>query len=426
MLKLIIAVVCAGSIAGYAAVNVVNTGSVPPGTRYNFASPSPANRMDGDTYSNAACSDGVDYLALNDTDNPGFPGATSSVSISRFTQWSTAPVNLASINLMTSFGSINQVGGPDNRAWKQFGLTCLPAQAGGDVLLMSVARQNNNASGFQHLYGGLIKSYDHGATWTNFTHPSSAGVSNGDAPSPTTSNMFGSSNTDGTFSTLNFVQYSTGGLTAPAVDNQNLYVYLLASGITTGACAANGCSQFSNGNLMYLMRVARAVVENLNPADYEVYTGGDGMVDANWSLIFSNAVSIYSTSAQTSSTNINCAISGISGCVMIQWFYPNQADATNASWVWLWGPHPWGPFQIVRTDSLTGTGNFNPQILHASITTPSSIRIISPGNYNTYSGSNCGTNPACLYSLYYFDVSVSLSPIIGRGRGSTLSGMSTQ
>lgn len=377
---------------------VTNAGIAPPGYRYNFTNPSPVNLMDGDTYYNSTCSDGINYIALDDTDNFGFVNR-SPLSISKLTGIS--PLNGMEINQMTAYGAW---GG----SWKQDGLICIPSQSGGDVLLMAINWQDNGTNSFRHSYGGLIKSYDHGLTWTNFQHPANAGVSSGDAPTPNTVTMFPTYNASGAFSTLNFVLYASGGSTALTIDNQQTYIYMMASGISNSTNCAPECSQWDGGDKMYLLRVPRSKVENLSEGDYQVYIGGDGSQDSAWTGSLSAGMPIYQETGHVSSTSIQCGIPNVPQCLMIQWYYPIPGRTDVTVWNWLVSDHPWGPWTLIRTDSFAPTGNFNPQILHSSISGGPVVRVISPGDWRTYSGANCGTTPACYYSMWYSDFSLNL------------------
>ena len=341
--------------------------------------------MDGDTFFNASCSDGVNYVALDDTQGFGM-GISSALAFGKFTSLA-SPLQGAMVNSMSGYGSL---GG----AWKESGLTCLPAQAGGDVLLMTVIQQQTSGS-YCHTSGGLIKSYDHGVTWTNWTHPSNSGLANGDPPS-TSANMFTTYNVGGALNVINPVLYAVGGDPTSTTDNQNTYVYF-TSGANGKACG------YSSGSDLLLLRVPRTNVENLSQSDYQVYIGGDGTQDTSWSSNLSSAVPVYGGATPTWVSQMNCGLP--IGCILTE-SVPGASSA-SVHWSWLVAPHPWGPFVEVRTDDWPSTGLKLSLMLHSSISNYPNLRFLSTGDYATQP--LCSVNPTasgCYYQIWIADLTV--------------------
>ncbi len=369
--------------------------------------------VDGDTWNNAVCGDGVDYTLINDSNSFGYP-INASVTFAKFSA-TASPMNGAPVNYLNNdaysspygYGNaISQNGGSDGDSWKTSGLTCLPAIGGGDVLIAYVDRQNSSfTNGQLRTSGGMIKSYDHGATWTNFLHPTAAGLATGDPPQPVTSNMFATYNSTGSFSALNFVLYALAGSPASTVDQQNTYVYLTASSVHTA-----GGSSWCCGDELLLLRVKRSVIENLAPGDYQAFTGGNGMLDASWSSTLTSATPIYSNAGKTGLTTMQCGLPNLPGCIMIEWFYPSgTGTSSSTTWNWLSAPHPWGPWTTIRTDNFSSLGLYNPIILQASIAGSPTVRVLATGDWSTYSQCNSSNSSACLYTLYYLDATLAFA-----------------
>ena len=346
------------------------------------------NLMDGDTFFNATCpGDGTTYVQIDDTSGFGM-GTSASLYLGKFTS-NASPLIGTMVNAMTGYGSSGGVA-------KASGLTCIPAQAGGDVMFMWVLQQQVSGS-FCQTSGGLIKSYDHGATWTNWTHPMNSGLANGDPPSPITTNMFTTYNSSNQFNAMVPVMWASGGGTSPGTDGQGSYVYFVAG---LAACATPSTQ-------MLLLRVARSVIENMSQADYQVYTGGDGNSSANWSSTLTNAVSVLTNSNVQFPSTMMC---GLPGCLYVMSYYPNSMDATTLQWDWFVAPHPWGPFTQIRTDTWTPTALKLPLILAPSVAAGlnTTATILSTGNYQ--SASTCQSNPSsgsCYYQIWQTFIALS-------------------
>lgn len=334
---------------------------------------------------------------MDDSDGFGL-GITASVTLGKFTTTSptlngTQVNNLdGSASSYSGYGSaVNQTCCADGKSWKEFGLTILPAQStSGEVMLMSVNRQSPD-SPYCKVTGGLVKSYDYGATWTNWLHPANSGLTSGDPPNPATSDMFSSYNTSGQFSVLVPVLYAPGGVSIGAnPDNQNTYVYFWVPP------QPSGCTYTGGGTLL---RVARSTLENLNPSDYQAFTGGDGSSDSSWSSTLTSAAAL-STDSHFISESIQCGLSV--GCLAVGW----SGTSFPYTWYWYTAPHVWGPWTLRRTD--TGRDTVAAQVLASSVTNDPILTFLSSGDSSTYS--TCHTSPTssgCKYQIWYNDFDIS-------------------
>jgi hypothetical protein len=216
------------------------------------------------------------------------------------------------------------------------------------------------------LGGQLIKSTDHGATWTPLP-PGQA--------LPFTSPMFPTA----AFSAPEFIQFGGRDYQNNVVHNADQYVYAISND-----------GSWNNGNYMILGmlgnkdkriiktnknagRVPRGAIGNLNASDWQFYQGGDGSVSSNWGAL-SSASKIISGIKQ-------CGIAGaqyLPFCkryVILQWYYPsipkNGTDNVQDSiWEVYESPTPWGPWTMVQTyewNTEPGLGLYNPNIMPKSI-----------------------------------------------------------
>ena len=127
------------------------------------------------------------------------------------------------------------------------------------VLYMFVTRclypEQSGDANHRHIFKNLsiIKSTDKGKTWTrsaseSYNHPMFPGLR---------------------FGAPYFVWYGKDG--AASVDNADTYVYAVAN---------NG--HFEDGDNYILGRVRRSKLPDLNAANWQFYTDGDGMLAGNW------------------------------------------------------------------------------------------------------------------------------------------------
>jgi hypothetical protein len=191
----------------------------------------------------------------------------------------------------------------------------------------------------------IIKSTDHGRTWSNAF--GTTGDPNGAVPPPSPSGhgakaMFPGS----TFATPEFIQYGQDDNPASTADGGNQYVYAISN---------DGYAY--DGSYMMLGRVPRSAIGDLNAADWQFYTGppgGDGMNDANWSSDVSKATHIVSAPHQLSQSGVQYEPS-LHEYIMTSFYYPfvqsfmnfgtsKGGAASQSTWDFYEAPHPWGPW----------------------------------------------------------------------------------
>lgn len=229
------------------------------------------------------------------------------------------------------------VEGPDGCTTKSSG--CISIDG---TLYLAFARHNyGRKSGDPHKRqtaqnGCIIKSADHGLTWTrtareNFDNPMFHG---------------------GRFSTPYFIHYGKDG-TAPAIDNADRYIYAVSN---------NGF--WCNGDNYILGRVERAKIGRLDAADWQYYTGGDGMLDSSWTGDMHQAQLIIDNPLKCGETGATY-IPSLGRYILVAWYYPGDpnVDTDETRFIFYEAPHPWGPWSRVREEVSNPEGWYCPRVL---------------------------------------------------------------
>ncbi|MGB6432307.1 MAG: hypothetical protein WBF06_17140 [Candidatus Acidiferrales bacterium] len=279
----------------------------------------------GDTWDPFWADDGNLY-AFN-CDGRGF-GAQNKMNLAFNRLAGESPSSLVGtqVNEMDEYGKGGQKG-PDNATWKACGQECIDG-----VFYAFVSRNVYGRDSKDPLLrqlasnSSLIKSSNRGLSWTrsageNYDHPMWPG------------NRFGAPF---------FIHYGMNGGQVSR-DGASEYVY---------AVSTNGF--WNDGDNLILGRVKRVELPNLNSADWQYFTGGDGGVATNWSPHIESAVAIIDRSAKCRQTpacyvpalGIYLLISWYNTSTMTKWFDPNEMryDLYQA-------PHPWGPWKPVSSFS---------------------------------------------------------------------------
>ena len=231
--------------------------------------------------------------------------------------------------------------GPDGCTWKSSGCKMIDG-----TLYLVVAR---------HRYGqdcpddplkrqsaenaSIIKSADQGKTWTRPTQECY------DKP------MFPGQR----FATPFFIDYGQDGR-EPRVHANDKYVYAHANG-----------GYWDNSDDMVLGRCPRSKIGDLNPADWQYFTGGDGMSDAAWSPKMSDAKPVIVRPGKLGSTGATW-IPQWNSYVLIGWYYPaggGKLPGMHEHTVWEFhvSPTPWGPWRTVgEPHTFKPEGFYNPAI----------------------------------------------------------------
>ncbi|BBI36652.1 CBM35 domain-containing protein [Cohnella abietis] len=181
----------------------------------------------------------------------------------------------------------------------------------------------------------LKKSTDRGQTWTSSTN---------------TSAILGS-----TFGWPSFYQYGKGGA-APAVDQADLYVYMLSP--------SNNSSDASNPYKLYyrddyyLLRVLRTDLPLLDATKYQYYKGGiggDGSLASNWTTNIAEITPMYS---QTGVIGFGWVVYNENLGRYILTNMLSWQNTPSPFWVYE-APHPWGPWTKIldhQVDTATTPG----------------------------------------------------------------------
>ena len=244
----------------------------------------------GDTWVAAWADDDNLYSPSDDTE--GFHhAAKANIAFNKLT--GRDPLNLSgvTVNPMVDYGKEVEEG-PDGCTWKSSGCTFLNG-----VLYWVVARHRyGEKSGDPHRRqtaqnASIIKSADLGRTWSrpareNYQRPMFPGQR---------------------FATPYFVEY---GRSHVDVDNAGQYVYALSN---------NGF--WDCGDDMVLGRAMRSKIASLNGADWEFFTGGDGMRRSSWSRNVDEAKPVIQQPGKLGMTGA-VYLPALGRYLMIGWYYP--------------------------------------------------------------------------------------------------------
>lgn len=338
----------------------VTTAAPPPSTplvSVTFGMPSRPvpSQNSGDFYANCVSNDNVTYVATDDIPS-GWGGApmAANMSVNKFIKES--PLTGANGNALSNFGGFAMCMPPDTKSPKIIGMYC---DAGNIYVLYSRLFAGNCAGfppgGYASLtYGNILKSPDHGASWSNFQAPGKFNP-NGAVPSPVTDSMFRS---DSLFASASFVGYGIDdGTPGYRVDNADAYAYLISNdGVFTGT------------DHIYLARIPRQSLPGLDAKSIQYYIGGvDGSLDAAWSSSIRSIAPLQTWRRQLSVPVLQYMPS--TGRYLMFIVYDASNVATNDTWWMVYeAPHPWGPFTLINGPTeWTPQGFYNPVPLQRSI-----------------------------------------------------------
>jgi hypothetical protein len=200
-------------------------------------------------------------------------------------------------------------------------------EVGGDLYQFPNTSSQSPCCSFAGSY--LIKSTDSGATWTT--------------PSTGTAAFFAND-----WGQANFVKYGPGGI-APAIDNAQTYAYVYSNETDNPTVDPNGGYA---GNAVWLARVPLSELPDLNSSEYQYYTGGDGMNNANWSSSVADATPIVSASDNQLAATTITYNAGL-GRYVLSSYRHNQLPATTGAEMIMEADHPWGPWTTVMNDGFS-------------------------------------------------------------------------
>lgn len=297
--------------------------------RAEIGTPTRLRGSHGDLWSAAWADDGELYVASDDTF--GFDrAADSNLAVNRVSGEKPPALRGVTVNPMWAYGRQTEYG-DDDGMWKATGIACIDG-----ALYLGVSRHSHplgNEFFVQETWdASIIRSDDHGATWTAI---------------PTLGQpMFGGH----AFSTPFFVQYGRDG--AADVDDADHYVYAISS---DGA--------WNHGNSMTLGRVARDRLASLDASDWTFYHGLAG-----GQPIFrprhDTARYVFRSPGQTSMTGLHF-VAALGLYILPQWHFLHHEDP-DLRWrvsrlTFYQAPHPWGPFTPFHQQDF-GESWYNPAI----------------------------------------------------------------
>ncbi len=350
------------------------------------------HQMDGDTYYNCVSNDGTTYLTLDDSNGfgLGLPGGSNQMLGKLISE---SPMFGVDVNFLSAYGIANGPAGSDRLGAKASGLYCHD----GNIYMITErvgAFAGNGA--VKHLSAQIIKSADHGQSWSNFQDPYTYGV-NGSITYPADATMFGSQTL---FGASAFVMYGADdGSTGYRVDNADAYAYIIGND-----------GYWNNGNALYLARIPKVKLPNLNPSDIAYYIGGDGNSDAAWASSVAGIQPILSADSRMSEPAVQY-IPALNRYLLFEWYYPNSiqassANSANSQWITYEAPHPWGPWTLIDSRNWPTQGYYNPVPLQRSALDGTSLTLMTTGNYNADWSTYPNLSAAFTYQMYTSSVEI--------------------
>lgn len=324
----------------------------------------------GDFYVNCVSDDNVTYLGSDDI-SYGWGGVAfgANMSVNKLTRES--PPTGANVNGMSNFGGAATCpfnGGKGSP--KIIGMYCDMGNIYVSYSLLNYEGCPGFAPPYTFAYGNILRSADHGASWSNFQAPNQFNR-NGAVPNPPTASMF-ASNTGNTrlFSTASFVEYGPdNGQPLPAccrVDNADAYAYLVTEdGSDTGPGATDH---------VWLARIPRQSLPGLDAAAIEYYIGGaDGSLDAAWSHSIGGIRPVLSYVMPYVNAPMVQYMPATGRYILI--LSGRISDPADTTWMVYEAPHPWGPFTLINTTHSTPQGFYGlaPLQRSAASATPNGI-----------------------------------------------------
>ncbi len=325
----------------------------------------------GDEWAPTWADDGALYTGNDDGSSFGGFGGRC-IAFGKVTGDDPATLRGQSITDMAGYGEDKP--SDDHANWKTMNSYCVDG-----VLYMFVTRcmypEQSGDPHHRHIFknSSIIKSTDHGKTWSrsareSYDHPMFPGLA---------------------FGAPYFVWYGQDG--KASVDNANKYIYAVAN---------NG--HFEDGDYYILGRVSRKKLPGLNAADWQFFTGGDGMKSRNWSSDISAARPILQDPLNCSMTGMTY-IPSLGRYVMVVWHYKTynlRADPRTID-NWYEAPRPWGPWRKFKSIDTGGLGWYVPivsqKFQQKTSPTSASCILFPTGNYQN----------SALYKLNYLPITLS-------------------
>ena len=373
------------------------------GTFTQYNSTSPPYTMTGDTFWNTVSNDSTTYITTGDS--TGFNGGAScaySTVVGKFT--SNSPIVIANVNVFSGWpGCTLETYMPTLEYPHDTGIMSI----GGNLLMsISYATQALSNPIIYWYYNSIFMSQDHGLTWNTQTFRktfNAVPIEN----NPQTTRMWpnGPPYFDDSQFVLQGADDGTLGYatTANRVLNANSYIYGMSNAQNSTGLA------ISQGDSYYLWRVPRSQITDLNPAEYQFYTGGDGTQAAAWSNTQTSATAVLTDDCNATNLpsypgclgppSINY-IPALNRYLLLAAYWPTgQNNGSNTTLLAFESPTPWGTWTLVSTIGYPTTGYYEHAVLQADAlaagTSPTTMKVVFASNYQS------------TYTLYYATMTVS-------------------
>jgi Domain of unknown function (DUF4185) len=275
-----------------------------------------------------------DHLYSFNDDGRGFGTRQENLAFNRFDGKALRSLVGVQINSMSDYGVATQRG-KDRATWKACGQECIDG-----VFYSFVSRNIYGNESADHLMrqtafnSSLIKSTDRGATWQrsaaeNYTRPMWLGPQFG-APF--------------------FVHYGKNGGNVER-DGAAAYVY---------AVSTNGF--WNDGDSLTLGRVPRESLPRLEAADWEYYSGGNGLNPKSWSRQIEAAQPVLRRPGRCGETPI-CYVPVLQTYLLTSWYNPKALtkwfEPSEMRYDFYQAEHPWGPWSFCKSfsDSFLAAGS---------------------------------------------------------------------
>jgi hypothetical protein len=261
--------------------------------------------------------------------------------------------------------------------WKGAGLTCID-----DALYLGIYSQSDPRKGsatkvsFSADHSSIVKSVDHGKTWTPTASKEKPMFSGKEFPTP--------------FFVQDGKDYS---------DAMDEFVYVVSN---------NG--GWNNWDRMMLARVPRSKMPALDRADWEFFAGAEKADSPTWSPAVKKAAPIFEHMGYTGMTGIQY-IPAVKRFVLAQWSYVSmrgggdRTGATNSPPPWPDEPRyrlvdqtmfclyeaskPWGPWRLFHAETPWGPAFYNPNFPAKWFTDGGrKMWLVEGGNYRGGGGYN--------------------------------------
>ncbi len=198
------------------------------------------------------------------------------------------------------------------------------------VLYHNVCYSQQIPGAYVFHHTSTLKSTDGGKTWINHL-----GQTNTMPPDDVNECMFPSDN----WGEVNFVKYGAGGA-APDVDRAQAFVYL--------------CSSAAG---FRLARVGRADLPKLDKTKIEFYTGGDGLLDWNWTNDIAKSAPLSTLRSSPTAMTYN---EGLGRYLMSSFSSDSFLQPPIESTLRVMeAPHPWGPWTLLLDENVNNEESDN-------------------------------------------------------------------